>query len=102
MTWANREIDWYNSERRFIFSTDLKEGPDKWIKFINQESVKLSLFAGIMAIQKKNRRASELPFAGLAGIGSKKADGSSDGAKAKPVIEISGLHDEEPIIASAS
>ena len=29
-TWKNREKDWYNAERRFIFSTPTKKEVDEW------------------------------------------------------------------------
>jgi hypothetical protein len=31
MTWKNRERDWYNAERRFIFACETKKEADKWI-----------------------------------------------------------------------
>lgn len=33
-TWRNREKDWYNAERRFIFAAVSREARDKWIKLI--------------------------------------------------------------------
>ena len=37
MTWENRQKDWYNSERRFIFATDSKILRKKWIQLIMQD-----------------------------------------------------------------
>ena len=31
-TWKNREKDWYNAERRFIFATNDKQKTQVWIK----------------------------------------------------------------------
>ena len=33
-TWKNREKDWYNAERRFIFATNTKAERKEWIKNI--------------------------------------------------------------------
>ena len=30
-TWANREKDWYNAERRFIFASDSKPISQRWM-----------------------------------------------------------------------
>ena len=35
MTWKNRERDWYNAERRFIFACESKQEMKKWIKNFN-------------------------------------------------------------------
>lgn len=34
MTWHNRELDWYNAERRFIFAAPDGTQRSKWIKMI--------------------------------------------------------------------
>ena len=34
MTWQNREKDWYNAERRFIFAAPNLRQRDKWIDLI--------------------------------------------------------------------
>lgn len=39
-TWKNREIDWYNAERRFIFATSSRAETLKWMKKINTDTVK--------------------------------------------------------------
>ena len=36
--WKNRELDWYNAERRFIFATKTQGKCDKLIKLISKES----------------------------------------------------------------
>jgi hypothetical protein len=37
MQWHNREKDWYNAERRFIFAAPNKSMRSKWINLITQE-----------------------------------------------------------------
>ena len=37
MQWHNREKDWYNAERRFIFSTPNKKMLTKWITLIEKD-----------------------------------------------------------------
>ena len=32
MTWHNREKDWYNAERRFIFAADTAKSRSRWLK----------------------------------------------------------------------
>ena len=41
-TWKNREKDWYNAERRFIFATKTKKERDVWLKNINTFKCKAS------------------------------------------------------------
>ena len=38
MTWKNREIDWYNTERRFIFACRSKNERRSWIRAINTQT----------------------------------------------------------------
>jgi len=35
MTLKNRQIDWYNAERRFIFACLTKKEKNKWMEQIN-------------------------------------------------------------------
>ena len=37
MQWHNREKDWYNAERRFIFAAPNKSMRSKWINLITSE-----------------------------------------------------------------
>ena len=37
-TWKNREKDWYNAERRFIFATKTRKERDVWLKHINKNA----------------------------------------------------------------
>ena len=39
MTWQNREKDWYNAERRFIFAAPNLRQRDKWIDLIMCKNV---------------------------------------------------------------
>ena len=50
MTWHNREKDWYNAERRFIFATKTTKRRDKWIEEGVKERVKTGLKQGMMAV----------------------------------------------------
>lgn len=36
-TWRNRERDWYNCERRFIFACESKQAADKWIANLSKK-----------------------------------------------------------------
>jgi hypothetical protein len=36
-TWRNRERDWYNTERRFIFACESKQAADKWIANLSKK-----------------------------------------------------------------
>ena len=38
VTWKNREKDWYNAERRFIFATQTKKDRKEWIKSVIREN----------------------------------------------------------------
>ena len=40
MQWHNRVKDWYNAERRFIFSAPDKKLYNKWVKLIEQGAKK--------------------------------------------------------------
>lgn len=35
MTWANRQLDWYNAERRLIFAGSDQKIISKWLKSVN-------------------------------------------------------------------
>jgi hypothetical protein len=43
MTWKNRERDWYNTERRFIFACKTQKQADRWINTFNKQAVKNGL-----------------------------------------------------------
>ena len=36
MQWHNREKDWYNAERRFIFAAPSRKAQTKWIQMIGK------------------------------------------------------------------
>lgn len=54
-TWKNREKDWYNAERRFIFAAKDPQTRDKWIKLILETQIKDRIREGIamMMLTKK-------------------------------------------------
>ena len=37
--WKNRERDWYNAERRFIFATKTSKKRDKWISKVLKDKI---------------------------------------------------------------
>ena len=37
MQWKNREKDWYNAERRFIFATKTEQQRQRWLDEIMKE-----------------------------------------------------------------
>ena len=39
MTWHNREKDWYNAERRFIFAVPNERQRSKWLDLIMTQKV---------------------------------------------------------------
>ena len=41
--WKNREKDWYNAERRFIFAAKGPKTRDKWIDEINKDRHPIAL-----------------------------------------------------------
>lgn len=43
MIWKNRQKDWYNAERRFIFASATEKAKDKWIKHIERVKTNKSL-----------------------------------------------------------
>jgi len=55
-TWQNREIDWYNAERRFIFATKNKKQRDKWINKLNVSNVKWMLADGLKKVMMASKR----------------------------------------------
>ena len=48
MTWANREKDWYNAERRFIFASHTKKDATKWMKHLLMDQVKRHIQESLM------------------------------------------------------
>ena len=54
MTWHNREKDWYNAERRFIFSVPSKRERDQWIKLVTSVKPPRDLRAERSKKKKKN------------------------------------------------
>ncbi len=60
-TWKNREKDWYNAERRFIFAAKDPKTRDKWIRLILETQIKDRIQEGIakmMLINRENRARS--------------------------------------------
>lgn len=53
MQWHNREKDWYNAERRFIFAAPNKSMRSKWINLITQEKHKALESAITVKIKNK-------------------------------------------------
>jgi len=52
MTWKNREKDWYNAERRFIFACETKKEADHWITVLGKKIKhmhKKDMKAGLLA-----------------------------------------------------
>ena len=50
MLWKNRERDWYNAERRFIFATKNPKRRNKWIEEVIKDKVRMGLRKGIAAV----------------------------------------------------
>lgn len=48
--WKNREKDWYNAERRFIFATKTVKRRDKWIEEVVKDKVKTGVKSGLMGV----------------------------------------------------
>ena len=46
-TWANREKDWYNAERRFIFACSTRKERDKWIELIIKDKINKGIKKGM-------------------------------------------------------
>ena len=46
-TWANREKDWYNAERRFIFACNTRKERDKWIELIIKDKINKGIKKGM-------------------------------------------------------
>lgn len=57
MQWKNREKDWYNAERRFIFATQKKGQRKDFLEKFNKDKVATSLKKGIAAMFKKRMKA---------------------------------------------
>ena len=55
MLWKNRERDWYNAERRFIFATKNPKKRNKWIEEVLKDRVQTGLRKGIVGIIEKDR-----------------------------------------------
>ena len=55
-TWSNREIDWYNAERRFIFAAKTENLRRKWIEEVVKEKASMAVrrnFASIGKLRSK-------------------------------------------------
>jgi hypothetical protein len=58
MTITNRQIDWYNAERRFIFACLTAKEKNKWMELINSNIAETKIAEGIlhsMVLAKKRR-----------------------------------------------
>lgn len=55
-TWQNREKDWYNAERRFIFASETDKMKNKWIEKILTDQIKKSLKQNIAMMFLKNKK----------------------------------------------
>ena len=67
MIWKNRERDWYNAERRFIFATKFPKRRNKWIEEVIKDKVRIGLRKGIAAVigeSKHRREVSHSPASG--------------------------------------
>jgi hypothetical protein len=53
--WRNREKDWYNAERRFIFAAKDRETRDKWIRLILETKIKESIAHGIANLMRRKK-----------------------------------------------
>jgi hypothetical protein len=42
-TWKNRELDWFNTERRFIFGCKTKAEMERWVNNFNEDQLKRKL-----------------------------------------------------------
>ena len=54
-TWKNRQADWYNAERRFIFACKTAKERDKWVEKIIMDKIRNGLKQGMAGIIQKNR-----------------------------------------------
>jgi hypothetical protein len=50
-TWSNRQKEWYNSERRFIFSCKSEGERKKWIS-----AIKLSVASNLLRIKEEEQQ----------------------------------------------
>jgi hypothetical protein len=48
MRLENRQKDWYNAERRFIFACATDKEAKDWMNLINSENIKLKLQKGVL------------------------------------------------------
>ena len=48
--WKNREKDWYNAERRFIFATKTTKRRDKWIEEVVKDQIRTGIKSGMMGV----------------------------------------------------
>ena len=53
--WKNREKDWYNAERRFIFATHKKVERKNWIDKVIKDKIAVSLKKGMAAVILQGR-----------------------------------------------
>lgn len=53
-TWKNRQKDWYNAERRFVFACKTQKERDKWVEKIVMEKIQSGIRTGIVTVMAKN------------------------------------------------
>jgi hypothetical protein len=53
MKMSNRQIDWYNAERRFIFACPTEAEKTKWMKLLNTDFTKTKISQGVAALMHK-------------------------------------------------
>ena len=58
-TWKNRQSDWYNAERRFIFACKTEKERNKWVEKIIMDKIRTGLRGGMANIITKNRAKME-------------------------------------------
>jgi hypothetical protein len=47
MTVTNRQIDWYNAERRFIYACSTEGEKNKWMDLLNTNYIKSAIAEGV-------------------------------------------------------
>ena len=47
MTVSNRQIDWYNAERRFIYACPTEGEKNKWMDLLNTNYIKSAIAEGV-------------------------------------------------------
>ena len=53
-TWKNRQTDWYNAERRFVFACKTTKERDKWVEKIVMEKIQSGIRTGIVTVMAQN------------------------------------------------